>query len=174
MKRPPMTARTTGRLRSTFVGRSPEPAASNRFESLGGEDHVGGLDEGGHLASLGELEVLHRFDGDRGDEPLPRHVELHVGDGLAALDALDGAAELVTRADLHRVVPPVLMRRVAAAFQEAVTTAPVFNLNCSAAARVTSAARGCGPSRPSRTRLPMVVIDRTLTASRFRAHPWGG
>jgi hypothetical protein len=39
---------------------------------------------------------------------------------------------------------------------------------------VISAASGCGPARPTRTRFPTVVTERTSAGSRFWVEPWAG
>src|SRR5690348_9848134 len=75
------------------------------FLAVGGDDHVGGLDDRGDPAALAEAELLDGLDCDRGDQPLAGHVEDDVGDRRALVDALDRARKLIACAELH-VKPP--------------------------------------------------------------------
>src|SRR5690242_21000636 len=75
------------------------------FLAVGGDDHVGGLDDRGDLAALAEAELLDCLDRDRGDQPLAGHVEDDVGDRRALVDALDRARQLIACAELHEKPP---------------------------------------------------------------------
>src|SRR5688500_13532562 len=63
---------------------------------------------------------------------------------------------------------------VAAAFQLAVTREPARRSSALAAGSVISAAIGCGPARPSRTRFPTLVTESTVAGSRFWVEPCAG
>src|SRR2546423_1324073 len=73
--------------------------------NVGGDDHIGGLDDRGDLASLAEAKLLDGLDRDRGDQALTANIEADVGDRCALVDALDRARQLITRAELHEKPP---------------------------------------------------------------------
>ena len=70
--------------RADDPGETAARRLAGRRGSGDGEDDVGGLDDRGDLAALGQAELADRFHGDGGDQAHPVGLKFHVGDGLAA------------------------------------------------------------------------------------------
>src|SRR5512132_53953 len=87
---------------STSPGRWGAPTWPwRRSALLDAEDDLGGLDEHGDGLALGQAEALGRGSGDGRHDLLAGDVDGDLGHDRAELDVADGAAELVTGAELH-------------------------------------------------------------------------
>ena len=73
------------------------------------DDNVGSLDHRYHLTALRQAQLAGGLDGDGGDQPDAVGVQDHVGGGLARRDPGDRRPDLVTRAELHRGSPFMIM-----------------------------------------------------------------
>jgi hypothetical protein len=82
----------------TWHDRGRLPPASS---AAGGHDHVRRLDHGADFAAFLQAELADCLDGDRGHQADAVGVELHVGYGLAGVDAGDAGRDLVTCTELH-------------------------------------------------------------------------